>query len=543
MKTIIVNMARFTLLCLSVTALQAADTLPNTVTATTANTTAADSLYVKQVIVEGSTVFPAEQLDEVITPYQERRLTIADIQELKDKLTLLYISEGYLNSGVIIPQQDLSEGILRYQVIEGRLLALSIDGNKRLRDRYIQRRVLPRKEDGLGKPLNVKQLQERLRLLEQDPRIQRLHANLRPGVRLGEAELDLTIEEARAHYLSATFNNHISPNVGNAQGILSAGHQNLLGYGDSLALDLRFAEGWESYSLEYGFPLNARGTVLSARASDSESEIVVAPFDLLDITSESSSYSLKLRHPVYRTLATEVALALSFEQRRNGSFLLGDPFDFFEGGPGGESRVNVLGLSQEWIYRRLNQVWVAQSRFDFGLDTMDATSSDEPDGVFNAWLGQAQWIRRLESSDSQLFWRFLIRLTDDPMLSSEKFPLGGYATVRGYRENQLTWDNGATTSLEWRVNLGRFPIPGLDSDPNAGELQVIPFIDLGWGSDHEDTGSDPSTIASAGLGLTWSMNRHFSAQVYWAEPQRDFNDYLGNSLQYDGLHLQLIFSY
>ena len=63
--------------------------------------------------------------------------------------------------------------------------------------------------------------------------------------------------------------------------------------------------------------------MLSLRSGASESEVVVPPFDVLDIESESESYGIKLRHPIYRTLATEVALGLSFDQRRNGSFLLG----------------------------------------------------------------------------------------------------------------------------------------------------------------------------------------------------------------------------
>lgn len=103
---------------------------------------------------------------------------------------------------------------------------------------------------------------------------------------------------------------------------------------------------------------------------------------------------------MHRKLATQVALGLGFEQRRNGAFLLGDAFAFANSGPGGKSRVNLLSLSQDLVYRRPNQVWAAQSRFDFGLDVLDATEGDEPDGVFNAWLGQVQWLRRVGGSNS-----------------------------------------------------------------------------------------------------------------------------------------------
>lgn len=510
------------------------------------------SPVIDTVILEGNTLFSDEELAPIIVPYQGRALSANDIQALKNALTLQYISQGYLNSGVTIPQQDLSGGILRLQVIEGRLLSVNINGNNRLRNSYIQQRVEPGlnpKTDKADAPLlNVNELQQRLRLLEQDPLIERLNANLKPGIRPGEAELDLTVEEARAYYFKAMLDNHLSPNVGDLQGSLSAGHLNLLGFGDSLALSYRRAEGLESYGLEYSVPLGARGTSLTFSASDSDSEVVSEPFDPLNVTSESESYGLSLRYPVSRTLTTEFALGLGFEQRRNGSFLLGDAFAFFNSGPDGQSQVNVLSFSQDFVYRRTDQVWAVQSRFDFGLDVFDATTGDEPDGIFNTWLGQSQWLRQfVASSDSlwpssQLLWRLLVRLTDDPMLSSEQFALGGSATVRGYRENQLTRDNGLATSLEWRVDVGHWLLPGVDSGADASRLQAVPFIDYGNGWNSGRDTPDRDELISVGLGLRWSVSRHWSAQLYWAEALNTVASDSEYSLQDDGVHFQLGFT-
>ena len=506
---------------------------------------------IKNIVLEGNTIFSDQELDSIISPYRGRALTAKDIKVLKDALTVYYVSRGYINSGVVVPEQDLSAGALRLQVIEGRLMALDIKGNQRLRTYYIQRRVQP----GLGAEadkakaplLNVNELQQRLRLLEQDPRIERLNANLKPGIRLGEAELELTVEEARPYYLTLSFDNHISPNVGDWQGTLNTGHLNVLGFGDSVAFNYRHAEGWESYRLTYSIPLGSKGATLTISASDSESEVVAAPFNILEITSESESYGLDFRYPIYRTLSTEAALSLGFEQRRNGSFLLGDEFAFANSGPDGRSRVNVLSFSQEWVYRRTDQVWAAQSRFDFGLDTLDATVGDEPDGVFNAWLGQVQWLRQFDPGDdsllprNQLFWRLLMRWTDDAMLSSEQFAIGGNATVRGYRENQLTRDEGIVTSLEWRIGVGHWLLPGTNTDPNR--LQLAPFIDYGKGVNNGRGTPNPRDLTSVGIGLRWSANDHLSAQLYWAEALATVPEGTEHSLQDDGVHVQISVNY
>ena len=71
------------------------------------------------------------------------------------------------------------------------------------------------------------------------------------------------------------------------------------------------------------------------------------------------------------------------------------------------------------------------------------------DGRFIAWLGQLQYVYRLPSSllDSQVVGPLDGQLASDPLLSIEKFAIGGARTVRVYRENQLVRDNGVVASV------------------------------------------------------------------------------------------------
>ncbi|ODS24431.1 hypothetical protein AB835_03795 [Candidatus Endobugula sertula] len=255
---------------------------------------------------------------------------------------------------------------------------------------------------------------------------------------------------------------------------------------------------------------------------------MIEPFDVLDISSEASSFGTRLRHPVYRSLTTEFALVVGFEQRGSQSFLLGEAFDFIGRGDDGKSRVNALSLSQQVTYRNTHQVLAVQSQFEFGLDTHNATEGDEPDGVFNAWSGQLQWARRTGWRDSLVSWRTLLQLTDDPMLSSEQFAIGGHGTVRGYRENQLTHDNGLVTSLEWRIGIA-----------DSGRLQMMPFIDYGRGWSAEGDGPPPRDISSVGVGWLWSASHHLSAELYLAKALRTVETGLENDLQEEGIHFQL----
>ena len=71
--------------------------------------------------------------------------------------------------------------------------------------------------------------------------------------------------------------------------------------------------------------------------------------------------------------------------------------------------VTSLRFSQEWIQRGQSQVLALRSTFSFGLDLWNSTDNGvagDPNGTYVAWLGQAQYIRRLFRTQNQLVLRW-----------------------------------------------------------------------------------------------------------------------------------------
>ena len=85
-----------------------------------------------------------------------------------------------------------------------------VTGNVYLRDGYITSRL----REGDDEIFNVNELRDDMQLLLQDPFIERLNAELAPGVEPGQAELHVDVEEDRPFQLFATADNHTSPSVG-----------------------------------------------------------------------------------------------------------------------------------------------------------------------------------------------------------------------------------------------------------------------------------------------------------------------------------------
>ena len=490
------------------------------------------SVLVREIDITGSTVFSQDTLDALTKPYHNKPITTEDLEELRRAITLLYVNDGYINSGAIIPDQTISNGIVTIQIIEGQLADIEIEGTKHFFPFYLRHRLAR----DTNPPFNINPLRERLQILLQDNRIQRLNAELKPGLRPGEAELKVQVEEESPYKAWLEFNNFQSPTVGAERGMATAEHRNLTGIGDVLRVTYGRSAGINPLiDTSYVVPITRRDTSLILQYRKNDFDVIEAPFNDLDIISESDIFTLALRQPVYQTTRREFALAVTAEHLRNQNFLLGEPFSFTAGTTeDGKSNVSALRFSQQWIDRAPGQVVSLHSRFSVGIDTVNGTNNNStlPDTQFFSWLGQAQLARRLETLSAQVISRVDLQLANDRLFPLEQFAVGGRYSVRGYRENQLVRDNAFLFSLESRIPI--FP-----SKWGTDQLQVAPFIDVGRAWNTKDPTPDPDILASTGLGLRWSAFDRAHFQGYWGIPLNHIATPGGN-LQDSGLHLQFV---
>ena len=494
-------------------------------------------VMVNEIRIIGNSIFPEEELAAITAPYENRVITNNELQELRLRLTRYYIDKGYINSGAVIPDQKVTDGVITIRIIEGHLSDVRISGNSWLRTPYIQKRLLWADS---GSPLNIDDLQQKLQLLDRNPLLKRVNGELGPGLVPGEAILRVQVEEARPYQFNLRIANDRSPSSGELRAEARAVHRNVSGWGDSLGVRYGLTEGTDDYSVYYSIPLTSRDLSLTLAYSKNDSNVIEEPFDLIDIESESETIEVALRYPIIKTLTREFAISLSGQYRSSKTWLLGQPFSFSPGVVDGECKVSVLRLSVDWTERSQQQVLAIRSVFSNGIDAFDATiNSGEPDSEFFTWLGQVQWARRINLiPDSQLIFRTDVQLTDRSLLPLEKFAVGGANSVRGYRENQMVRDNGLVSSLEYRIPLFRLPLPLISKGAEDGTLQLALFGDWGrsWNKDYPTP--DPETIGSYGAGLRWLISSRMNASIYYGKATEDFINPDENSLQDDGIHFQ-----
>jgi hemolysin activation/secretion protein len=484
-------------------------------------------IFVRSIKLSGNRAFSIDQLRTVTTPYEKRSIDNRDLQQLRYDLTRYYVDRGYINSGAIIPDQSLKDGVLEFQIIEGTLTGITIVGQSHFNENYLRKRI----ELGAEGSLQMDRLQEQLLLLLEHPLIERLNSQLKPGLKPGQAVLETRVTERTPYQLGLVFDNQIAPSVGGYEGTVFAGHRNLLGWGDQLAGQARFAAGLVSYGIDYSLPINRHDTTLHGWYSHFDANIVEKPFNEIDVESTSESYGLTLSHPIYRKPGENVSVSLTAERRRSQTFLLGHPFSFSDGVQDGKSSITVLRFGQQWYRRRTDQVLALRSSFNVGIDALDATINREgPDGRFFSWLGQVQWARRFDFA--QIIFRTDVQVANDALLPLEKFQIGGANSVRGYRENQIVRDWGFSSSLEYRHPL-------LAEFFGEGKFFVAPFVDVGGAWNVGQPTPNPQVLVSVGLGMIWDPDPRLHTHLYWGKPLVDVGN-PNEDPQDFGLHFKVV---
>ena len=491
------------------------------------------SIQLKGLEIDGATVFPDAELKAVAAPFIGKPVTVADLEEIRYRLTRFYVDEGYVNSGAVLtPGQRVDDGVVSYRIEEGRLDRISVSGNGRLRPNYIRKRLWPDPD----RPFNTAALQKRFQLLLQDPLIDRMNGRIRPGLGPGEAVLDLDVDRAQPYALSILTDNHRPPSTGAEQVSLAGAIWNPTGFGDLLEASAGLSEGGDEIAVGYTLPITARDTRLSFRYSRTENAVVEEPLKLVDVESEAESAEVGLTHPVIRTLGRTLELGVTLAIRESQTFIDWGPFSYEEGPVEGKSQVTAVRLVQSFVDRSPDTALAFRSTLSLGVDLFGPTigGGDQPDGRFLAWLGQAQYALRLGDRFGQVLLRGDVQLAEDRLLSLERFAVGGAGTVRGYRENARVRDGGYVLSAEWRYPLLRRET----GDGPADILRIAPFMDFGdaWNRGESDS-DDP--LHSVGVGLLWTPSRWLDAEIYFAHDLNKAEDSAEHDFQDEGVHFRV----
>lgn len=515
------------------------NTSPQIIPETTQNITVTNFKFI------GNTVFSASELESKVAPnLKYQTIPLSRLIQVANDVAKLYAAKGYTTSGAVISipkiTQEKGRGEVIIEVIEGKLAAINvtpINESERLNPDYIRSRIAI----ATGKPLNIIKLQEALQLLQIDPIITNITAEISDGAETGTSILNVQYATGDTFKLQAILDNNRAPSVGSFRRGVAVSEGNLLGLGDTIELQYFNTDGSNEFDASYSLPINPYNGNLKFRFRTVSSKVITPEFEKFDIKSDYQQYELTLRQPVYQTPQRDIALGITFDRQESSGSISGMKFPLSPGSNiQGDTDISTIRFFQEWLERSPNSVFAARSSFNFGIDALGVTEAydasvneNAPQSNYFMWRGQIQYVH-LFAPDTLLLFRSDVQLASTDLLPLERFVLGGFGTVRGYPQNYRLTDNGVIATLEARLPILRQP-------ENQMLLQLTPFIDFGTGWNNGTPVLQPDTLASVGVGLLFQYSDMFDLRLDYGIPLTDVRKG-GDSWQENGLTFSINFT-
>jgi len=495
-----------------------------------------------------SKVFSNEELEQLVNPYLERlnhQLSGNDLEQLRYQLTLLYVNKGYISSGAVIDNRSFKDGILHIKIVEGKLTEVKVkvkvkgSGWSWLRESYVQNRL----KGDTDEPLNTNDLQARYAQLLNDPLIDRLNGTLLPGLHPGDAMLDLNVMLKRPYGLTLSADNFAPPSIGGYAGRIETWISNLSGFGEILKFNFNEMGGAQNYIAGVDVPLNSAGTRFAFHYSNINTVLVEAPFATLDIKSNIINYDAQFMHPFYLPGNQILTVGFNFNIRQNYTTLSGQPLDR-PGSNNGQDSETVVRLWQDYVYQSPSRTLALDLRSteSVGLDIFGANKTTQVgDGRFFNWILQIGGSYQLSPYNKSYFaLNGALQLSDDQLLPLEQLAIGGFSTVKGYRQNYLVRDEGFYTALEFHYSI----FGGTPGTPYG--VFLVPFVNYGGAWNYHQNATN---LFSSGIGIEGNYGwigidgapEMLSASLYWAERLTSYTLTPGTpkDLQDDGVNFQV----
>jgi len=418
-----------------------------------------------------------EQLTALAQPYVGRSVHLRDLQALVTQINKLYRQLGIFTAAATLPEQQVKDGGVVIQLVEGRLGQVMVEKNVYLDSGYVQQWVHGMEAGG---DVDAQKLEGDVARFNRvnDAKLQ---AALRAGQDFGKTDLVLAVDEPARNSGQVFADNYGYKSSGRTEAGIVLRRQKVLLDGDRGIVYALATQGTRSLSLSYNAAVGASGWRLGANASANRTKMVAGDFRAIDVKGSGSSFGLDASDLVYSggSLWLNVVGGLQYNDSSND---VRDAAVSHYGITRASAGVAMTTMGDGWQWslsptlthaHAQNKLLPAQD-VDVELFSGDSTL------VYR--LGKDGWYGL-----GQLNWQLASRKSLPGALA---FSVGGPVNVRGYESGQISGDEGAVASAELHYD---------GWTPQGTRLDLFGFLDT------SEVHSVSATVhpTAAGLGLTW----------------------------------------
>lgn len=275
---------------------------------------AGEKIVVKKINITGNTVVDTSTLHDLVRDGEGRSLTLHDLEALAARITMTYRRLGYFVARAILPAQDVVDGVITIQVIEGRYNKLILKNTSRAKSPLLQGMLDKVKT---GKPIKSASLERALLNVNAVPGVVVRQVDIAAGSKPGTSNFVVDVGSTRAVTGYAIADNYGSVYTGKKRLNVGMDFNSPTGHGDRLSWSGLVSNGQDlkNYRVGYGVPLGYDG--LRAEAAISRTTYGLTDiFAPLKATGTANTAELNIYYPLRRTRASSIDAALNLNRKK-----------------------------------------------------------------------------------------------------------------------------------------------------------------------------------------------------------------------------------
>ena len=466
---------------------------------------------VKVIEITGNTLFSTDTLTALVADAQGQSLTLAELSAAVARITDYYRSQGYPLARAIIPAQEITDGVVRIDVLEARFGTITLT-NTSLVDTPLLEAIIASLQS--GQVIGQAALDEALLQLADIPGIVSSMA-LRSGQLAGTSDLLVTTAPGPAVSGNIAVDNNGNAYTGRARVGADLNVINPFNSGGVLRINaLTAGSGMDYGRISYEALVSGRGTRLGGAYSALNYNLG-PPLASLSANGSAQVQSLWVRRPLLRSRPVQVYAQVQYDHLQ-----LRDRVDVSATRTDRQLdnlSITVSGQSRNTLSRNsVSAFSVGLTAGQVGFDNSAALASDaanaKTQGRFSKLQLKLTHLQTLTARNG-LYLSVDGQWASTNLDASQKMGTGGPHTVRGYDTGTLSGDEGTVVTAEWRYQLG---------NAMGGQWQGIVFADSARVTVNKNTlnpgTTNTATLSGAGIGLKWVGNNNWSASVHIAQP-------------------------
>jgi len=484
--------------------------------------------------VRGSSLITAEGLQLILAPFIGKSKDFGDVQKALEALEKSYTSKGYSAVQVVLPEQQIDDGEVEFDILEAKIGKIVVEGNRYYDEANI-RASLPQVQE--GQPPNIFHISDNLRVANENPAKQTT-VLLRSGAEEGQVDAVVRVADEPPNKISLTLDNTGTEQTGIFR--LGMGYQNANMWNRDHVLNAQYVTAPNDddrtnrlglypnkhvliIGAQYRIPLYRRGDNIEFTAGHSNVNSGVVA-NLFTISGSGSVFGMRYNENLQRSGDYEHKLSYGFDWRGYHSSVKQIGVAGFGLVP--DVTVHPISATYSGVYRKsesesnfyVSLVKNIQGGNDGGLGAFQgdplavparppAREGARPDYMIARWGFNHN---RALSGDWQFRWGMSGQMTRDTLVSGEQFGVGGADSVRGFLEREIINDNGyrGTLELYGPDYGGKVPIAG-------ARMRFLTFYD--WAGVRRlrpgPVEINAQHISSLGVGVRFSRGTNLSVRL------------------------------